>query len=62
MKGYEGDYKKVMKQLLRVYLPRDSCDRYVFTYLMGGGKRTVSCEKGHVYFICDATREYELSH
>ena len=52
-KGYKGNYKKVMKQLLRVYLPRESGDRYVFSALLGGGNLTVICRDGKLYFICD---------
>ena len=52
-KGYKGVYKKVMKQLKRIYLPRESGDKYVFTALLGGGNLTVICRDGKLYFICD---------
>ena len=42
-----------MKQLKRVYLPRESGDKYVFTALLGGGNLTVICRDGKLYFICD---------
>ena len=56
-KNAKGDYKKTMKQLLRVYLPRESCDSYVLSSLLGGGKRTVNCwRSGRLIFVCDVMR------